>query len=128
MSIVSQIGPLCCLKHAGVLLANSHVAVRSQLCLQITGCLRSRVKQASEGSDVDLLLCLPYPVESSVLCMGDGMQSIHAVCRTTSADRVHSLLLFQWMNGKWLQADFVNWKYVYLIYANFDYDTLASSL
>lgn len=110
------------------LLTNSHVTVRSQLCLQITGCLWPQVKQASKGSDVDLLPCLRYPVESSVVCVGDGVQSIHAVCQTTSADYVYSFLLFQWTNGKQLWADFVNWKDVYLIYANFDYDTLASSL
>lgn len=101
------------------LFVNGHVTISSQLCLEITGCLWPQVKQASEGSDADLLPHIPYPVESSVVCVGDDMQSLHAVCRTTSADHDHSFLLFQWTNGKRLQADFVNWKHVCVMYANF---------
>lgn len=101
------------------LFMNGHVTIRSQLCLEITGCLWPHVKQASEGSDVDLLPRIPYPVESSVVCVGDDMQSLHTACRTTSADHVDSFLLFHWTNGKRLQADLVNWKHVCVIYANF---------
>lgn len=101
------------------LLASSHVTIRSQLCFESTGCLWPQVKQATEGSDGDLFPRFPYPVESSIVCVGDDMQSLHAVCQTTSADHVDSFLLFHWTNGKQLQADFVNWKHVCIIYANF---------
>jgi len=71
-----------------------HVTIRSQLCLEITGCLWPQVKQASEGSDVDLLPRIPYPVESYIVCVGDDMQSLQAACQTTSADHGDLILLF----------------------------------
>uniref|UniRef100_A0A673LCU1 Pirin n=1 Tax=Sinocyclocheilus rhinocerous TaxID=307959 RepID=A0A673LCU1_9TELE len=45
----------------------------------------------------------------AALSVGHDMQSIHAVCRTSSAENIDSFLLFQWSNGKPLQADFVTY-------------------
>uniref|UniRef100_A0A671NV12 Pirin n=1 Tax=Sinocyclocheilus anshuiensis TaxID=1608454 RepID=A0A671NV12_9TELE len=55
----------------------------------------------------------------AALSVGHDMQSIHAVRRTSSAENIDSFLLFQWSNGKPLQADFVNWKHVYVIYVTY---------